>query len=783
MSTLPTASLIRSTTFNDDLINLFSVSKVYTATFAPDGTGKDYTNTVALSDGYNTTNYKVFSSVVSTSTLSQYLHPVIITSRTTGTFGYSIYVASGFGTQDITIDFSVRYYLPQVLTIDSTFTLYSSDPLLKKYAIIVTWTNLINTASISSYTINITANGYNETYWGISNTSTSYIIDGLIEYTDYTISITAINSVGSNRPVRTNYTIGNNFNFNYKTTNTGITRETVLGTLPFITGTELTITPANVYVNIQTVDTNKKLVSVEIPPKSFTFTDNTTTTDGLSFQSLNYYFFGNVTEINILFFGNNGTQSKIIPLSRGGTQFGLLGAVNTDPDSSVPFSISNSDKPYILPNTYFTFTFRKLTNFNSDLSKWGSDISNVTDMGQMFLRSSLFNQDISSWNVSNVKEMSYMFDSATAFNNGDIGNNAQHSLTWTTNALTSVAGMFNSASNFNQDIRTFVLTNVTGSLQFMFFKASSFNQDISSWDVSNVKNMSQMFQQASAFNQNLDAWGTRLSKVTNMSQMFQQASAFNQNLNVWSTISNVTNMNYMFLNATVFNNGGGLGDTTNPMTSWVVNSNVTHVDFATNSRLYHTNHPTGNIQPDYWDYGVLNGSFTNTTPLPVLPDNYYRTIAQPTTTVANWALSGNGIYVCKQNNVIVPSPFPNGDICLVFQIYPTSGSFAASISQNIHLYAGSYKFNSYLVKRESRPLLPLNITIIDSTATNIFTLEITNEYSDYSAWTQVKNVIPEDKLKFTIETPGTYTLSMSAVSPTDTSDHFVGMQGISIKFA
>ncbi|MDR0772174.1 MAG: DUF285 domain-containing protein [Candidatus Peribacteria bacterium] len=38
-------------------------------------------------------------------------------------------------------------------------------------------------------------------------------------------------------------------------------------------------------------------------------------------------------------------------------------------------------------------------------------------MSNMFNTASLFNSDISSWNTGNVTTMTYMFSSATAFNN------------------------------------------------------------------------------------------------------------------------------------------------------------------------------------------------------------------------------------------------------------------------------------------------------------------------------------------------------------------------------
>ena len=45
--------------------------------------------------------------------------------------------------------------------------------------------------------------------------------------------------------------------------------------------------------------------------------------------------------------------------------------------------------------------------FNQDISKW--DVSNVTNMISMF-HGSVFNSDISKWDVSNVRNMKAMFD-------------------------------------------------------------------------------------------------------------------------------------------------------------------------------------------------------------------------------------------------------------------------------------------------------------------------------------------------------------------------------------
>ena len=58
-------------------------------------------------------------------------------------------------------------------------------------------------------------------------------------------------------------------------------------------------------------------------------------------------------------------------------------------------------------------------------------------------------------------------------------------------------------SIFNQDISNWNVSNVTD-MGTLFFK-SEFNQNITGWDVSNVTNMDYAFAN-SKFNQNLDNW-------------------------------------------------------------------------------------------------------------------------------------------------------------------------------------------------------------------------------------------------------------------------------------
>ena len=102
--------------------------------------------------------------------------------------------------------------------------------------------------------------------------------------------------------------------------------------------------------------------------------------------------------------------------------------------------------------------------------------SKITDMVGMFYRTP-FNQDISSWDVSNVKNMANMFAEASSFN--------QNISNWDVSNVTSMFGMFMDAFKFNQDIGSWDVTNAS-IMALMFKNASTFNQDLSSWAVSNV---------------------------------------------------------------------------------------------------------------------------------------------------------------------------------------------------------------------------------------------------------------------------------------------------------
>ena len=197
--------------------------------------------------------------------------------------------------------------------------------------------------------------------------------------------------------------------------------------------------------------------------------------------------------------------------------------------------VNATDVPDLSEVRDMSYMFNDAKSFNQDIGSW--NVSNVTNMAFMFYGASVFNQDIGSWDVSNVTDMFCMFNYASAFNQ-DIGS-------WDVSSVPDMSSMFEEASAFNQDIGDWNVSNVTD-MHYMFDHASAFNQDIGGWDVSNVTNMRGMFLDDIAFNQDIGNWD--VSNVIDMFVMFQLAKSFNQDLGSWN-VSKVTDMSYMFSDA------------------------------------------------------------------------------------------------------------------------------------------------------------------------------------------------------------------------------------------
>jgi surface protein len=150
----------------------------------------------------------------------------------------------------------------------------------------------------------------------------------------------------------------------------------------------------------------------------------------------------------------------------------------------------------------------------TEISSWGNIFTNITDMSYLFrgcfslttlapppltvtnitglFMETGFDQDISSWNVTNITNMSELFFGA---------------------------------ENFNKPLNSWNISNVTN-MRRMFRSAISFNQPLNLWNVSNVTNMSEMFDTATSFNQDLSSWTA--SNVTNASNVLESTKILRQ---------------------------------------------------------------------------------------------------------------------------------------------------------------------------------------------------------------------------------------------------------------
>jgi gliding motility-associated-like protein len=137
--------------------------------------------------------------------------------------------------------------------------------------------------------------------------------------------------------------------------------------------------------------------------------------------------------------------------------------------------IEAADTPDLSNVTNLAEMFKGATSINNGLENW--DVSNVEEMTSLFNGATSFNGDISGWNVQNVNSFNEMFLDAITFNK-NIGG-------WNTSSATKMIGMFQRARTFNQDIGNWDISSVE-SVALMFAGARSFDQDLGDWDVSNL---------------------------------------------------------------------------------------------------------------------------------------------------------------------------------------------------------------------------------------------------------------------------------------------------------
>ena len=249
-----------------------------------------------------------------------------------------------------------------------------------------------------------------------------------------------------------------------------------------------------------------------------------------------------------IYFNNGGDKQKLLTVekwgniewrSMAGAFYGCSNLNITNPTIDVP-NLSNV--------TSMEDIFYNCSVFNGDVTNW--DVSTVQIFDEAFGYCNVFNQNIGGWNMSSATSLYYMFYEAISFN--------QPITNWNTSNVINMEGVFADTDAFNQDLNWDV-SNVTN-MDELFYGAEVFNGNISSWNVSNVENMEELFYAAYAFNQDISGWN--VANVENMEDMFNGAEVFNQNISNWN-VSAVTTMHGMFSNADAFNQDIGAWNVSN----------------------------------------------------------------------------------------------------------------------------------------------------------------------------------------------------------------------------
>jgi len=231
-----------------------------------------------------------------------------------------------------------------------------------------------------------------------------------------------------------------------------------------------------------------------------------------------------------IYFNNSGDKDKLLTVEQWG--YNEWTSMDRAFYGCSNLTMTATDLPELSLVSSMFRTFSNCSVFNGDLSQW--DVSNVSNMFGTFANAPVFNQDIGNWDVSNVTTMRGMFDNALAFN--------QNINRWDVRKVSLFRDMFFEASSFDSPLNNWELeaaTNIDG----MFFKASSFNQPLDQWEFPLVTSFSNLFRAATDFNQDLSDWD--VENITDMGGTFLVASSFNQDIGSWN-VSNVTDMVNIF---------------------------------------------------------------------------------------------------------------------------------------------------------------------------------------------------------------------------------------------
>lgn len=227
-----------------------------------------------------------------------------------------------------------------------------------------------------------------------------------------------------------------------------------------------------------------------------------------------------------IYFNDGGDKDKIRTIEQwGGIQWTSMNGAFY---GATELTHNATDAPDLSNVTDMSNMFRGASKLNSDFTNW--EVRTITDMTGLFFGATSFNGDISSWEVGQVKNMQTMFFNATSFN--------KNLNDWDVSKVTNMRSIFNGATAFNGVIKDWTVSSVED-LSNAFFNATSFNGEIGGWNVSSATDMSGLLENATVFNQSLGSWN--IESVNLMNRMFDDsglsADNYDATLTGWSGLT------------------------------------------------------------------------------------------------------------------------------------------------------------------------------------------------------------------------------------------------------
>lgn len=185
--------------------------------------------------------------------------------------------------------------------------------------------------------------------------------------------------------------------------------------------------------------------------------------------------------------------------------------------------------------------FSQTNAFNGDVSKW--DLSNVQTLDSIFWKASSFNGDLTKWNTKSVTNFQGVFLDAISF----IGTGVEN---FNTSQGLNMYKMFYHATLFNANLSKWDVSRVLN-LKELFEGCTAFTGiGLNNWNIQNANDISYMFYNTPLFNNNLSKWDT--SKVTNMKHTFTNSYSFTGiGIDTWNT-ANVVDTRYVIMHIAFF---------------------------------------------------------------------------------------------------------------------------------------------------------------------------------------------------------------------------------------